>query len=75
MPGNCIILVVSNPEHFLFDDKDERFVVVGVDIAHLNRRFLFLSYPLALGVEQLDFHVRICFLGEIAAHFCFSKLL
>ena len=56
-----LFFAVSNPEHFLFDDKDERFVVVRVDIAHLNRRFLFLSYPLALRVEQLDFHVGICF--------------
>ena len=47
------------PELLLFDNEDKAFIVVGVQVAHLNRRLLLLPDPLALSVQQLDLYVRI----------------
>ena len=47
------------PELLLFDNEDKAFIVVGVQVAHLDRRLLLLSDPLPLSVQQLDLYVRI----------------
>ena len=47
------------PELLLFDNEDKAFIVVGVQVAHLNRRLLLLPDSLPLPVQQLDLYVRI----------------
>ena len=53
------MLHVLYPQHFLLNNEHERLIVVGIEIAHFDRRFLLLSYALALAVQQLDLDVRV----------------
>ena len=56
---NCGFKIRFYPELLLFDNEDKAFIVVGVQVAHLNRRLLLLPDSLPLPVQQLDLYVRI----------------
>ena len=43
----------------LLDDEDEGLVPVGIQVAALHARLLFLPDPLLLGVEQLELDVGV----------------
>ena len=58
MNKDCAFVRVY-PELLLFDNEDKAFIVVGVQVAHLNRRLLLLPDSLPLPVQQLDLYVRI----------------
>ena len=58
MNKDCAFVRVY-PELLLFDNEDKALIIVGVEVAHLHRRLLLLSDPLALSVQQLDLYVRI----------------
>ena len=59
------MLHVLYPQHFLLNNEHERLIVVGIEIAHFDRRFLLLSYALALAVQQLDLDVRVCLVTKL----------
>lgn len=47
------------PELFLFDEKDKTLIVVGIQVAHLDRSFLLFANPLSFTVQQFDLHIGI----------------
>ena len=50
---------MSHPQYFLFNSKDERLIVIWVQIPHLYCGFLFLSNSFSLVVKQLNLDIGI----------------
>jgi hypothetical protein len=44
---------------FLFYQENKAFIVVGIEVAHLDRGLLLLPDPLPFPVEQFDLDVRV----------------
>ena len=50
---------MTDPELLLLHNEDKGLIVVRVQVAHFDRRLLFLADPLPLSVQKFDLDVRI----------------